>query len=159
MSKVSVTATKEFTWDCAHLLAGHEGLCKNLHGHTYKLLVTVKRLFEDTIEEGPSKGMVVDFKDLKNYVVDNIVSPLDHSTIIDMSNEDAFEAGLYHLLNNHDKKIFRVWYRPTAENMARDFFFILNNSLETAGANYRVVYLRLYETPTSYAEIIKQEDN
>ncbi|MGE5328067.1 MAG: 6-carboxytetrahydropterin synthase QueD [Deltaproteobacteria bacterium] len=63
--------TKSFTFDSAHNLTGHSGSCENLHGHTYRLEVTVT---------GPisEQGMVVDFKDLKAVVEKNIIQKLDH---------------------------------------------------------------------------------
>jgi len=73
-----ITVTKEFSFDCAHMLTGHEGPCKNLHGHTYKLQVEVTS-YSGVQEEGPSKGMIVDFKDLKQIVKELIVDKLDHS--------------------------------------------------------------------------------
>lgn len=68
---MSVIATKEFTFDSAHQLVGHDGKCANLHGHTYRLEVALK----DTpiIPEGPKEGFVMDFGDLKRIVKENIV--------------------------------------------------------------------------------------
>lgn len=153
MLKYSISATKEFTWDMAHMLAGHEGLCQNLHGHTYKMEVTVVQKYDDVITDGPSEGMVVDFKDLKNIVNDLIVKPLDHATILNITTTDEFEIALYQLLKAHGKKIFTVPYRPTAENMAVDFFVRLNRALTDSKSTIKVTKIKLYETPTSYAEI------
>jgi 6-pyruvoyltetrahydropterin/6-carboxytetrahydropterin synthase len=154
MESFLMTATKEFSWDCAHVLTGHQGLCKNLHGHTYKMEVTACQKDGLLIEEGPSQGMVIDFKDLKQLVNSIIVEPFDHATVIDMSNDDPFEAGLYHLLRTHDKKIVKVQYRPTAENMCLDFVAKLNAEVDKLGLSFAIAKIRLYETPTSYAEVL-----
>jgi len=150
---MNVTATKEFTWDCAHMLSGHEGLCKNLHGHTYKLEVTVARDRGDLQPLGPAEGMVIDFKELKEVVVHGIVNPLDHATIIFGLSQDPFERALVQLLLEHDKKIVILDYRPTAENMVKEFFRLMQFELAEKQAMYHVVKMRLYETPTSYAEV------
>lgn len=154
MDSYIIASTKEFTWDCAHLLAGHKGLCQNLHGHTYKMEVTAVQQNGDVLQEGPSAGMVVDFKDLKNVVKEVIVDPLDHATIIDISSDDQFEAALFHLLKAHNKKIAPLQYRPTAENMAIHFLAVLNEEIEKRGLDFVVVKIRVYETPTSYAEVM-----
>ena len=65
-----ITITKEFTWDMAHMLAGHLGLCKNLHGHTYKMHVKVCSK-EDSVCE--RQDMVMDFKDLKEIIKEKII--------------------------------------------------------------------------------------
>ncbi|MFO7820237.1 MAG: 6-carboxytetrahydropterin synthase, partial [Halanaerobacter sp.] len=77
MSQISVT--KSFSWDMSHMLAGHQGECRNLHGHTYKLEVEVVNKAGQMQEVGPARGMVVDFKDLKEIVKNKIINPLDHS--------------------------------------------------------------------------------
>jgi 6-pyruvoyltetrahydropterin/6-carboxytetrahydropterin synthase len=104
MQSQLVTATKEFTWDMAHTLFQHKGLCQNLHGHTYRMLVTVSRSNTYVIPTGPSEGMVMDFKELKDLVKREIVDPLDHCTMIDSNNNSAFEVELLELLRRYNKK-------------------------------------------------------
>ena len=83
-----ITATKEVVFDCAHMLSGHEGLCKNLHGHTYKVQVTVGQVTsggrDRLIPSGPSASMVIDFKHLKEALNEVIVEPFDHAFVFDM---------------------------------------------------------------------------
>lgn len=66
-----ISVTKVFTFDSAHNLRDYEGECKNLHGHTYKLEITVSGELDKI-------GMVCDFKELNSLVKDNIISKLDH---------------------------------------------------------------------------------
>lgn len=66
--------TKEFTFDAAHYLTKYHGKCENLHGHTYRLHVTVDG-------EVGEEGMVIDFKDLKDLVKEKILNRLDHSDL------------------------------------------------------------------------------
>lgn len=152
-----VTATKEFTWDMAHMLAGHRGLCKNLHGHTYKMLVTVARKDKPTEASGPAEGMVIDFKALKEIVKELIVDKYDHAVILNGSTTSGFEKELIALVEKYDKKAVILDYRPTAEEMARHFFDDIKDALEEKMPQVMLVQLRLYETPTSYAEVSMQE--
>ena len=75
--------TKIFTFDAAHKLINYDGPCANLHGHTYKLYVSVK---------GPVKdGFVIDFVDLKKIVKDKVISKLDHITLNDVIKQPTAE--------------------------------------------------------------------
>ena len=140
---------REFSWDMAHMLSGHEGLCKNLHGHTYKMLVEVSHMDTMVEHQGAAEGMVVDFQQLDQVVKTYLISPLDHATMINTETEDPFEEQLYKLLAKYGKKFYAVSYRPTAENMAMDFFGVLNNAL--AGEQIRVTAVTIYETPKNFA--------
>ena len=146
---MSVFVTKEFTFDCAHMLSGHEGLCKNLHGHTYKLQITVSS-FAGVIKEGPSEGMIVDFKDLKAIVKERIVDKFDHSYVM-WANGSEVEHSIGDLLSQEGMKVVIVKYRPTAENMAQAFYDELKGVLREHKA--RIVGVKVWETPTSYAEV------
>ena len=75
--------TKIFTFDSSHMLDGHDGKCQNLHGHTYKLEITVS---DGIIRGGPKDGMVMDFADLKAIVKQHITDPFDHAFIYDGGN-------------------------------------------------------------------------
>lgn len=152
---MTTTSTKTFSWAMAHLLSEHLGLCKNLHGHNYKMEVTAvsQKPGNVLMSAGPSEGMVVDFKDLKEVVNQIIVEPLDHATMIWSGTSDPFEMHLADLLARYDKKMVKVDYRPTAENMANDFIQKLNMYLNEYSATYRISKIRLWETDSSFSEI------
>ncbi|MFU2143714.1 6-carboxytetrahydropterin synthase QueD [Gallibacterium anatis] len=133
---------KEFSFDMAHLLDGHDGKCKNLHGHTYKLQVIVSG---ETENSGAKKGMVIDFSDLKKVVNDLIISPMDHAFIYDQSSER--EIKIAQLLQQLNSKTFALPMRSTAENLAQ---FIFQRLKENVG--FHLHSIRLWETPTSFAE-------
>ncbi|MFU2076349.1 6-carboxytetrahydropterin synthase QueD [Gallibacterium anatis] len=133
---------KEFSFDMAHLLDGHDGKCQNLHGHTYKLQVIVSGETEDN---GAKKGMVIDFADLKRAVNELIISPMDHAFIYDQSSER--ETKIAQLLQQLNSKTFALPMRSTAENLAQ---FIFQRLQENVGFHLHSV--RLWETPTSFAE-------
>ena len=71
-----VQVTKAFSFDAAHQLPWHSGKCRNLHGHTYRLEVTV---------EGPinENGIVIDFDDISSIVKEKILGPYDHQLLND----------------------------------------------------------------------------
>lgn len=155
MEQTIMTATKEFQWDMAHMLCNHEGLCQNLHGHTYKLQVTVSRFKEFTNEtkNASDEGMIIDFSALKKIIQGNIVGALDHCVMLNINSNDPFEKCLIALATEYQKKVALVPYRPTAENMVADFWDRISMKLASEDADIKLVKLRLYETPTSYAEM------
>jgi len=122
-----ITVVKEFKFEAAHHLPGYDGLCANLHGHSYRLLAGVSG------EINPNTGMVLDFKTLKK-VVQPIIDLLDHS-----------------YLNKVDKDNFPC-EMPTAENMVIWIVETLLNSVLEDELNVDLELIRLYETDTSYAE-------
>ena len=149
MSQISIT--KSFSWDMSHMLAGHQGHCKNLHGHTYQLEVEVVNKAGQVQEVGPARGMVVDFKDLKNIVKDKIVNPLDHAFLYWSKSTADVEHQIAQLLQENDRKVVKVDFRPTAENMAQHFWELLKDDVQEIGL--KLESIRVWETETSYAEI------
>lgn len=134
--------SKEFSFDMAHLLDGHDGKCQNLHGHTYKLQVEIQG---DLHQSGAKKSMVVDFSDLKSMVKKAILDPMDHAFIYDETSER--ERKIAQLLQELDSKTFGVPFRTTAEELARFIFKRLKEEEKLA-----VSAIRLWETPTSFCE-------
>lgn len=150
-----ITATKQFSFCFAHMLEGHLGLCKNMHGHNYELHVTITRpaYMSALRTDGPAKDMVMDFKDLKNVVNELICDKYDHGFVWNVMSKNPTENAIGKLLEGDGYKVIRVNYRPTAERMAQDWIHEINNELSKRGLPEQVCRLRLYETPTSYAEV------
>ena len=113
----TIRLTKEFTFEAAHMLEGYDGLCREIHGHSYKLFVTVKGEPESD-SSSPKLGMVMDFGDLKRIVNEQIVGRLDHSFM--MRNTLAAED-ILNQLSYRFAKIVLTDYPPTCENMLSDF--------------------------------------
>lgn len=125
-----ITATKIFTFCASHSLPGHDGLCKNLHGHTYTLEVTVRptnvtraRL----VQEGSSEGMIIDFHDLTAIVRSRILDKLDHQYL---------------------NEVFDHKLRTTTEHLAIWMF----NQLEGL-TSCTIQAIKLWESPTSFVEV------
>lgn len=142
MTKIRIT--KAYKFDMAHALPGHDGLCKNIHGHSYELLVT---LVGEPVNDpdSPKNGMVIDFKDLKRIIKDLIVDELDHSLVL---RRDTPEALLSQLKSTYNRLVL-VDYQPTSENMIIDF---ANRIKAELPENVNLHHLKLWETVTSNTE-------
>jgi len=139
-----IRISKEFTFDMAHALLGYDGLCKNIHGHSYTLVVTVLGSpIQD--EASPKNGMLIDFKDLKHIIKGEIIDRFDHALVLNsLTQKDLLDI----LMKNYDK-IVLLDYQPTTENMIADMASQISGLLP---GNLKLHSLRLRETPTSYAE-------
>tara|TARA_B100001057_G_scaffold278068_1_gene278354 strand:- start:505 stop:909 length:405 start_codon:yes stop_codon:yes gene_type:complete len=126
----------------AHALYGYDGLCKNIHGHSYRLWVTViGNILED--ESSVKNGMVLDFSILKKIVKPEIVDKYDHSLVLNGNSPHA----------NIDltafEKVFHLPYQPTSENLVLDFVKIIKKKLPENVKLHKVI---LSETANSFAE-------
>lgn len=140
----TIRISKEFNFDMAHALLGYDGLCRNIHGHSYTLVVTV--IGQPVSDfQSPKNGMLIDFKDLKNIIRQQIIDLFDHSLVL---NRATPEHLLDVLTSNYDK-IVLTDYQPTTENMIADMASRIKALLP---ANLALYSLRLRETPSSYAE-------
>ena len=128
---MQLTVVKEFTFDAAHYLPEYDGKCANLHGHTYTLQVGFKG------DVNGETGMVVDFSQIKRQL-GKLIDRLDHAYLNDVDLIDFPK------------------YMPTAENMV----IWLIHRIQTAPLDFveQLEFVRLYETPTSYAEWRKEEE-
>lgn len=138
-----IRLTKIFTFETAHALWGYDGKCKNIHGHSYKLYVTVKGIPVDDISD-VKNGMVMDFGDLKAIVNSLIIKPLDHGVVL---NEKSGHKDLGERLIAEGHKVLFTDYQPTCENMLIDFAKKIQANLPES---VLLVELKLYETETSY---------
>lgn len=140
----NIRVTKKFTFDMAHALYGYDGPCKNIHGHTYVLSVTLigKVIHQN---DNPKNGMVIDFTDFKKIVKEQVVDVFDHSLVL---NSTTPHANLKEISNNFEKVIY-VPYQPSCENLLIDY---LNRIQEKLPLNVKINSIKLEETPTSFAE-------
>ena len=149
MSKIRIT--KQFTFETGHALYGYDGKCRNVHGHSYKLAVTV--IGTPITDSSHVKfGMVIDFSDLKKIVKEEIVDIFDHATVF---NQNTPHVELAQELKDRGHHVILVDYQPTSENMVIDFATKIKSRLPE---NLALYSLRLQETDSSYAEWF-QSDN
>jgi 6-pyruvoyltetrahydropterin/6-carboxytetrahydropterin synthase len=143
LSNQYIRVSKIFTFDMAHALYGYDGPCKNIHGHTYELTVTLKgKIFNEPLH--PKDGMVIDFTIFKQIVKQQIIDVFDHALVLNANSEHAYLKGL----DEQFEKINYVPYQPSCENLLLDFLQKLQAHFPE---NIKVCELKLYETPTSYA--------
>ena len=139
-----IRVTKSFTFEMAHALWNYDGPCKNIHGHSYKLFVTIQgRASENT--ESTKLGMVMDFADLKKIVKTHIVDIFDHSVII---SSRASRPDIQRVEQMFEK-FYVVDYQPTCENLVTDMAERISKELP---GNVQLFSMKLVETETSYAE-------
>lgn len=140
----TIRVTKEFSFEMAHALWNYDGPCRNVHGHSYRLFVTLSGIpLKDS--NNPRNGMVMDFTDLKKIVKSEIISQFDHSVTI----SDNYDREKLEVFMKMFENIIVVDYQPTCENLIADFALRLKKKLPE---KVRLHSLRLYETATSYAE-------
>jgi 6-pyruvoyltetrahydropterin/6-carboxytetrahydropterin synthase len=139
-----IRVTKEFRFEMAHALWNYDGPCRNVHGHSYILYVTLTGEPLENPEE-PRNGMVIDFGDLKKIVKENIVSRYDHALMVSgFAPAETVEAYRQHFGN-----VIVSPYQPTCENIVADIAAILDRKIPPGISLHSV---KLYETATSFAE-------
>jgi len=142
MAKIRLT--KEFRFEMAHALWNYDGLCRNIHGHSYILAVTVIGTPIEDVSNA-KLGMVMDFGDLKKVVNEEIVNRLDHSIVVSKLAPTEHLLTIPQMSDRHEI----VDYQPTCENMLIDFAERIKRRLPS---NIQLFSLKLNETANSYAE-------
>lgn len=140
----TIKITKQFSFEMAHALRHYDGLCRNIHGHSYKMDITLAgQPLHD--ESSPKNGMVMDFGDLKKLVNEEIISLLDHALVLNAKTD----AQLITVLKQNYEKIVTVEFQPTTENLLN---FIAEKTKAKLPEGVALTCVRLRETDTSYAE-------
>ena len=140
--------TKRFTFEMAHALPSYEGKCHNIHGHSYKLYVTVEG--SPLRQSGASDdGMVLDFSALKEVVHKHIVEPFDHALVLPKTL--AASQAPDNELGGFAAKLIWVDFQPTTENLLLHFANLLTDAFP---AGVRLYSIKLFETESSCAELI-----
>ena len=130
------TVTKTVKFDAAHVLTDHQGLCRNLHGHTYRVDVSVS-----TESDG---DMVIDFKELKDVLAEVILDRFDHSFIYNTGS--AGESEIAAVVEKHGMRTVAIPFRSTVENLAKMFYKELKDRISGLSA------VKVWETADNCAE-------
>lgn len=140
--------TKIFRFEAAHALMGYDGRCRNIHGHSYEMRVTIKGnpIMDDN---SPKNGMVMDFGDLKRIVNEEIIDHYDHAFIINHNMPKSFIDEV----KRSYERIIVLPYQPTTELMLIDFSKKIKKRLPEG---IQLVKIFLKETEGSYAEWIEE---
>lgn len=139
-----IRITKEFSFEMAHALMGYDGPCRNVHGHSYGLKVTVTGT-PVTDKNNPKLGMVMDFGDLKRIVRETVVDVFDHALVLNSAMRPSMDEQLTRQFSN----VIFLDYQPTSELMVADFAARIKARLPK---NLKLHSVLLRETGTSYAE-------
>ena len=131
-------ATKTVKFDAAHVLTNHQGLCKNLHGHTYRVDVSVAQPDDD------ARDMVIDFKDLKRIASEVICERFDHAFVYNTESEGEREIAA--VVERYGMRTVAISFRSTAENLAKLFYGELKARIPGLSA------VKVWETADSSAE-------
>lgn len=148
MGMTRTMITKRFTFDAAHKLEHHDGKCSQMHGHTYTLEITVEGVPLPVAPGFPKSGMIVDFGDLKQLVVDHLLSKIDHTVLNDAFSYTTAEVMAQEIFTMLEPAIAAITDIHCIPALPPTFEEILKVS---APILRRV---RLWETPDSYAEVI-----
>jgi 6-pyruvoyltetrahydropterin/6-carboxytetrahydropterin synthase len=140
----TIRVTREFTFEMAHVLRNYDGPCRNVHGHSYRLFVTVSGVPVDD-KNNPKNGMVIDFTELKNIVLIEIINIFDHAAVV----SSDFDNDKKEMMTKTFGNTVIVDYQPTCENLVADFADRLSSKMPE---NVQLHSLKLYETAKSYAE-------
>ena len=133
-----ITVTKTIKFDAAHVLTNHQGLCKNLHGHTYRVDVSVAQADDD------AGDMVIDFKDLKKIASEVVCDRFDHAFIYNTESEGEREIAA--VVERYGMRTAAIPFRSTAENLAKLFFGELKSRIPG------LYSVKVWETADSCAE-------
>jgi len=139
-----IRITREFSFEMAHVLNNYDGPCRNVHGHSYRLFVTITGT-PVCDSNDPKNGMVMDFSELKQIVLEKIISRFDHSVVV----SKEYSPEKLRMMQSTFGNTVVVDYQPTCENLVADFALLIRKYLPSKVTLHS---LKLYETANSYAE-------
>lgn len=138
-----LTLTRRFTFEMAHALNGYDGACRHIHGHSYKLYVTIEGT-PSLDPSSPKLGMVIDFSVLKKIVNTAVVDKYDHALML---KSGTIAEGLLSQMKGEWSNIVEVDFQPTCENLV---VLIFNEISAQLPEGVKLHELKLYETENSY---------
>jgi 6-pyruvoyltetrahydropterin/6-carboxytetrahydropterin synthase len=149
----NVRITKEFSFECAHSLYGYDGKCSQLHGHSYKLFVTLKGEALNS-SDSPKDGMLADFRDLKEMVNMAVTDKFDHALVLMEGTPLSKE------LASHYSNVIILPFRPTSENLIAHFATLITDQMKADPkfTHSSLFCIKLHETATSYVEWFAQDN-
>ncbi|MBN1633309.1 MAG: 6-carboxytetrahydropterin synthase [Ignavibacteria bacterium] len=132
--------SKEFRWEMGHRIPEHEGLCKNVHGHSYKMIVEVSG-------EIAENGMIIDFYDF-GQIINPIIENLDHAFLCQKGDELLID-----FLKNNNMKYVVTDFQSTVENICIYLANLTAGKIDRSKySNINGISVKIFETPNSYAE-------
>ena len=178
---MDTTVHREIQFDCGHRVPDHASKCRSPHGHRYRIVATCAGEVMSE-QGNPENGMVIDFGNIKKAMMDVLDAIFDHAFVLShhdkrmmawyFPGEDPnevlqrYDAEIARQLSSYSTereaiqlprgvdgyKVIPVNYTPTAENMARHMFHLMDVALSHRTNELRLVNIRLYETPNCYVD-------
>jgi len=145
--------SKTIEIDMGHRVPNHKSKCKNIHGHRYKIQVGVSDKVI-TKKGDSSEGMVIDFGDLKDVIMEVIDKNFDHGFVM-YSGDKLIRNEFLYWSTTEKMKVISVPFIPTAENLAKHWYELLDVQLQKKKIN--LAYVKVWETPNSTATYTKKE--
>lgn len=128
---------KEFHWEMGHRLPEHFGKCKNIHGHSYRMIVELEGSINDN-------GMIMDYFDLKRRV-NPIIEQLDHAFMVYEKDKEIVKF----LESVNSKKVI-VGFQSTVENICK--YILSEIKKQELPSNIKKLKVRIFESIDDYAE-------
>jgi 6-pyruvoyltetrahydropterin/6-carboxytetrahydropterin synthase len=139
--KITMKIAKEFRWEMGHRLPNHPGLCRNIHGHSYYMIVEIEG---DVMEN----GMIIDFYDL-GIIIKPLLGKLDHSFLVYSKDKKVLN-----FLKKNKMKMVVTDYLATVENICKDMVEkVVKEFRKKKFKNIELVTIKIYETPNSHASM------
>lgn len=142
---MKIRVTKVFNFEMAHALQGYDGLCSNIHGHSYELSVTIKGSPEENTAS-PKLGMVMDFSVLKKIINDTIISKFDHTFVVKKGSLNIEDLKSKNAMFN---RFIEFDFQPTSENL---LIYFADEIRKILPKSLMLFSLKLRETNSSFAE-------
>ena len=136
--------TKEFKFEMSHVLSNYNGPCGNLHGHSYRCLMSFT---SEKLGDFNQESMVIDFNDVKK-IAGTLIDSLDHCFAYNSNTTDNFEIELINLCHKYHKKTFAFPTRTTAEEMSKFIYTFINDQLKLMDTSVKCSKVQLFETVT-----------
>lgn len=145
--------TRRLEFDAGHRIPSHKSQCRHLHGHRYAIEITLEGAIIDN-EGAENQGMVMDFSEVKSIAKNSVVDLWDHAFLV--YEKDSEVLNFLQSIPGHKTVVFSSV--PTAENLARHAFNILDEAYRDVYGNHlRLQQIRLYETPNNWADARRAE--
>lgn len=161
-------ATRRLVIEAGHRVLNHGGKCSSVHGHRYVIEAQVRGSLQLT---GSAEGMVIDFGDIKQIMVDCIETPCDHAMIAWVKDEKLLRCYVddadWKTLKNFETivasygsysisqglgKLYIIPEVPTAENLARHWYNRIKDRMIAKGISATLISVKVWETENCYAE-------
>jgi 6-pyruvoyltetrahydropterin/6-carboxytetrahydropterin synthase len=131
-----ITLKYEFSFDAAHRLLNYKGLCHNLHGHHWKVMLEILG------KVNPATGMLLDFQEIKKIINSTVMAKLDHGAIFNFEDKALWQ----NIQATGGLKVYTLTGEPTCENLSQVIYEMLNDAFKPYGDGIWLASVRIWES-------------